>query len=72
MQVQVTGIPNGTQCEFWLTTTSGQHKWVGAWTVKGGQSSWYTVSSATPTLSVRSFDISGPGGHKLVTIPADS
>ena len=72
MQVQVTGIQNGTRCGFWLTTTSGQHVWVGAWTVKGGQSNWYTVWSATPVSSVRNFDISGPGGHRLVTIPADS
>ena len=58
--------------EFWLTTTTGKHLWVGAWTVKGGQSNWYTVWSATPTSSVRNFDISGPGGNRLVTITADS
>jgi anti-sigma factor RsiW len=72
MQVQVTGIPNGTRCAFWLTTTSGRHLWVGEWTVNGGQSNWYTVWSSTPTSSVSSFDISGPGGHKLVTIPAEA
>ncbi len=72
MQVQVTGIRNGTHCEFWLTTSGGQRLWVGAWTVKGGQSSWYTVWSTTPTEGVRGFDITGPGGQTMVTIPADS
>jgi len=71
MQVQVAGIPNGTTCEFWLTTTSGQHLWVGAWTVNGAQYSWYNVSSKTPVGNVRSFDITGPGG-RLVTVQADS
>lgn len=69
IQVQVTGIRNGTTCEFWLTTTSGRHLWVGAWTVNGSAgSTWYRVSSKTPANNVRSFDVSGPGGQ-LVTIP---
>ncbi len=72
MQVQVTGIRNGTHCEFWLTTSGGHRIWVGAWTVKGGESTWYTVWSTTPMSSVSSFDISGSGGHVLVNIPADS
>jgi len=72
MQVQVTGIRKGTNCEFWLTTTSGQHLWVGAWTVTGAQdSTWYKVSSTTPVGNVQSFDVSGPGG-RLVTIQTDS
>jgi len=74
MQVQVTGIRAGTHCQFWLTTSGGQHIWIGDWTVKGGSqdSTWYTVSSATPTESVRSFDITGPGGQTMVTIPVGS
>jgi anti-sigma factor RsiW len=71
MQVQVTGIRNGTHCEFWLTNASGTRLWVGSWIVKGDQSNWYTVWSATPMSSVRSFDITGPAGQMLVTIPAD-
>ncbi len=74
MQVEVTGIRAGTHCEFWLTTSGGQHLWVGDWTVTGADqgSAWYTVSSMTPLAGVKSFDISGPGGRMLVTIPADS
>ena len=37
MQVQVTGIRNGTHCEFWLTTAGGHASRLGAWTVKGGE-----------------------------------
>jgi len=72
MQVQVTGIRPGTHCQFWLTTTSGRHLWVGGWTVFGSPGyNWYKVSSKTPMENVRSFDITGPGGHLLVNIPAD-
>jgi anti-sigma factor RsiW len=74
MQVEVTGIPPGTHCQFWLTTSSGQHLWVGDWTVKGSAqgSTWYTVTAPTPTESVHSFDITGSAGQMLVTIPASS
>jgi len=74
MQVEVTGIRPGTHCVFWLTTSSGQHLWVGGWTVAGDDqgSTWYTVSSPTPLTGVKSFDITGSGGRTLVTIPADS
>jgi anti-sigma factor RsiW len=72
MQVQVTGIRNGTHCQFWLTNASGARLWVGSWIVKGGQSNWYTVWSGTPMTSVRSFDITGPTGQMLVNIPAGS
>lgn len=74
MQVEVSGIPAGTHCDFWLTTSGGQHVWVGGWTVTGASqgSTWYTVSSPTPLDGVKSFDITGGGGRMLVTIPADS
>ena len=73
MQVGVTGIPNGTECSFWLTTTSGQRIWVADWTVNAAQNgNWFSVSSHTPIKDVRGFDISGPSGKRLVTIQADS
>jgi anti-sigma factor RsiW len=73
MQVEVTGIPNGTHCSFWLTTTGGQRLWVADWTVNAGQNgNWFSVWSHTPVTDMHSFDISNPGGKVLVTIPADS
>jgi Putative zinc-finger len=74
MQVEVTGIRPGTRCDFWLTTSGGQHVWVADWTVTRGDqaSTWYTVSSTTPLVGVSSFDITGSSGQTLVTIPANS
>jgi predicted anti-sigma-YlaC factor YlaD len=72
MQVAVTGIPNGTHCMFWATTTAGQHLLIGGWTVNGYKSSgnWYTASTTVPTSQLRSFDISGAHGKVLVSVTA--
>jgi hypothetical protein len=71
MQVEVTGIRNGTHCEFWATTSTGQHLWVGGWTVNGSEAgNWYNASTSTAIGQLKSFDISGAGGRLLVTIPA--
>jgi predicted anti-sigma-YlaC factor YlaD len=70
MKVLVTGIRTGTYCEFWLTTSSGEHLLVGSWTVNGShQANWYGASSSVAAAKVRSFDISA-AGKVLVTIPA--
>jgi hypothetical protein len=72
MQVQVSGIPNGTHCVFWVKNSSGQHIWAGTWTVNSGQDgNWYDASSATAMARVRGFDITSSGGKVLVNIPAD-
>jgi anti-sigma factor RsiW len=73
MQVGVTGVPNGTRCKFWLTTTSGHHLWVADWTVNAAAQygNWFSVSSHTPIEDVHSFAISNSSGKLLVTIPAD-
>jgi len=71
MQVQVSGIPNGTHCQFWMTTTSGQRLLVGGWTVNGNHDNgnWYQAASRIATAKVRSFDIRA-SGKVLVTVPA--
>jgi anti-sigma factor RsiW len=71
MQVQVTGIPNGTHCKFWVTTATGRHLLIGGWTVNAYQSgNWYNASTTTPTSQLRSFDISTSGGKVLVSVAA--
>jgi anti-sigma factor RsiW len=71
MQVQVSGIPNGTHCEFWVTTTAGQHLLVGGWTVNGSKSgNWYNASTGAAMSQLRSFDVSGASGKILVTVAA--
>jgi len=69
MQVQVSGIRNGTYCQFWLTTVSDQHFLVGGWMVNGNHGNWYGASSPVAPAMVRSFDISA-GGKVLVTVKA--
>jgi hypothetical protein len=70
MQVQVSGIRNGTHCVFWVTNASGQHLKAGSWTVIGAQDGiWYQARSSVPIGNVRGFDITGPNGKVLVTIP---
>jgi anti-sigma-K factor RskA len=70
MKVLVAGIRSGTVCQFWVTTSSGQHLLAGSWTVYGNHAtSWYGGSSPVAAASVTSFDITA-GGKVLVTIPA--
>ena len=70
MKVLVTGIPNGTRCEFWLRTSSGARIQVASWTVNGDNAtSWYGASSPVAAATVQSFEITA-GSKTLVTIPA--
>ena len=69
MQVQVSGIPNGTHCTLWLTTFGGQHVPVGDWMVNGTHGNWYEVASPVATAKIRSFDISA-AGKVLVNVRA--
>ena len=61
MQVQVSGIPNGTYCKLWVTTFGGQHVPVGGWMVTGAHGNWYAATSPLATAKIRSFDISAAG-----------
>jgi len=71
MQVQVTGIPNGTHCQFWVTTTAGRHLLVGGWTVNDYKSgNWYNASTTLPMSQLRSVDVSGTNGKVLVSVTA--
>jgi hypothetical protein len=72
MEVQVSGIRNGTHCVFWVKNASGQHIWAGTWTVNGVQDgNWYDASSLVSMAKVRGFDITGSNGKVLVNIPTD-
>jgi Putative zinc-finger len=71
MRVQVTGIPAGTTCEFWVLSKSGR-KLAGSWTVSEssyGSKHWYSASSSVAAGSVHGFEITA-AGKTLLWIPA--
>ena len=69
LEVHVTGIPSGTTCQFWVTSTAGRLIPAGAWAVLPGQQhTWNPASVPVPAASLRSFDITS-GSRLLVVIP---
>jgi hypothetical protein len=70
MRVQVSGIPWGTTCQFWVVGTNGR-SFAGTWTVlrSYGHGGWYMGTSHAAPSSVHSFQITS-GGKLLLTIPA--
>jgi anti-sigma-K factor RskA len=72
MRVQVTGIPSGTKCEFWVVGKDGRASSAGTWTVspaRYGHQPWYSASSSWTPGSISSFKITS-GTTMLVRIPA--
>ena len=69
MRVEVSGIPPGTTCQFWVIGPSGR-AYAGSWTVQAwhGQQAWYSLSSPISETSVHGFQIT-TAGKILVTIP---
>lgn len=67
MWVRVSGIPVGTNCEFWVVNASGQRWLAGFWTVSPG--AWYHAGSSLAAASLTKFLITS-GGKLLVTIRA--
>lgn len=70
MRVQVSGIPPGTTCQFWVVGKDGRG-FAGQWTVQNsyGDRAWYPGASAADPSSVHSFLLTA-GGKVLVSIPA--
>ncbi len=70
MDVQVRGVPVGTDCQFQVTDSSGHRSIVGGWTATYGDSSfWYPGATSIPVQNMRSFQITS-GGKVLVSVPA--
>jgi hypothetical protein len=67
LEVHVTGIPAGTTCQFWVTSSSGHEIPAGAWAIPGGrQSAWYPASAPVPVSALRGFEVTS-AGKTLVT-----
>jgi hypothetical protein len=70
LEAQVTGIPAGTRCQFWVTGTRGQDFAAGGWIIPAGsQRGWYPASVPVAAASLRGFEIT-TGSRALVAIPA--
>jgi predicted anti-sigma-YlaC factor YlaD len=70
LNVQVRGVPVGTDCQFQVTDSSGHRFIVGGWTATYGDSSvWYPGATSIPVNNMRSFQITS-GTKVLVSVPA--
>ncbi len=70
MWVRVRGVPEWTDCRFWVTTADGHTKLAGGWLVgpdSGGL--WYPTEAGVQATSVTSFTLTA-GGKVLASIPA--
>lgn len=67
MQVQVTGIPPGEHCVFWVITRGNEHLAVGEWT-SGSSVNWYPAWTHYMATQLSGFDVS-VNGHVLVKVP---
>jgi tartrate dehydratase beta subunit/fumarate hydratase class I family protein len=69
MWVRAAGIPQGTQCQMWVVTTSGRRIWAGGWLLgPGGSKLWYPVRADIPESSLKGFVLAA--GSKVLSIPA--
>ena len=71
LDARVSGIPDGTTCEFWVIGANGSRWPAGSWTVN--QSDWdtaYPESTAVPVGSVHGFQLTS-GGKVLIQADAD-
>jgi hypothetical protein len=70
MEVQVRGVPVGTDCQFQVTDSSGRRAIVGGWTATYADSTlWYPGETSILAGNLRSFQITS-GGKVLVSVPA--
>jgi hypothetical protein len=70
MWVRVSGVPEWTNCEFWVTTADGHMALAGGWLVgpdSGGL--WYPTRAGVRAASVTGFTLTS-AGKVLANIPA--
>jgi putative zinc finger protein len=67
MEVQVSGLPAGMHCVFWVITREGHHVAVGRW-ISGSDTRWYSASTSYTADQLTGFDVS-LNGHVLVKVP---
>ncbi len=73
MSVRASGLPEWTNCKFWVVTKAGRQILVGGWTVGAdGQNLWYPVRTSIARSEVGGFVLaaSGKTWSKVLRIPA--
>lgn len=69
LDIQVSGIPAGTKCQFKITDSRGQEVATASWTVpRSEQDPWYPATSSLSLASVRGFVVTAKA-KTLVRIP---
>ncbi len=67
MDIQVSGVPDGTTCQLWVTDSQGVHLAAAGWTAAHGDATaWYPGSSWVPVSQVQGFDVTA-GNRQLAT-----
>jgi len=69
MEVNVTGVPPGSVCQFQVTDATGGTSVVGSWTA-WQDTSWYPASTWLGDKELRSFQVT-INGKVVATAPAD-
>jgi hypothetical protein len=70
MWVRVRGVPEWTDCKFWVTTADGHTALAGGWLVgPGSDELWYPTRAHVRAASVTSFTLTS-AGQVLANIPA--
>lgn len=68
LQVRVSGIAAGTDCELEVISSSGQRLMAGGWLITGRPGMWYPAATWVPISQVRRFIVLS-GKSVLVAIP---
>lgn len=67
MDIRISGMPDGTTCQLWVTDAQGVHLAAAGWTVAHGDTGiWYPGSSWVPMSQIQGFDVTA-GNRQLAT-----
>jgi len=70
MDVQISGVPEGTTCQLWITDAQGVHLSAAGWTVAHGDTTaWYPGSSWVPVSQVQGFDVTADKRQLATFVP---
>jgi len=66
LQAKVSGIPQGTFCQLWITGPNGSRTLVGSWVTDNREGTvWYPASAGVPASEVHGMEITVGGSSSL-------